>query len=122
MKNDDRMISAYLERLNFSFYNGTNRFFVGHRFANFTSAYEAVTSKKIKNCSVMVPKSRKGCRAYYTRLSELAFWHDRTSFKDFIGRIDEIRRLAGKHIYFYVINNRPVVCRYEAEDLSGYYD
>jgi hypothetical protein len=121
MKNDDRVLSAYLPRANITFRDATNRWFVGHRFANYTSAWEAVSAKKTKVCPRDLPKSRKGCRSYLTRVRDLAFWHDRTTFDDFIGKIDKIRRVAGQNTYFYVLNNRPLICVSD-EDHSGYRD
>jgi hypothetical protein len=118
--NDDRLLSVYLQKVNISFKKATNRFFVGHSFWRFENAYEAITAEEYKECPIL-PKSKKGCRSHFTKVKELAFWHDRTTFERFIGRIEEIRELVRDNLYFYVPNNKPVLCESNKE-LSGYYD
>jgi hypothetical protein len=118
--NDDRLLSVYLQYRNISWYQATNRFFVGHSFWNFTGAYEAVTFKGHRPC-IKTPKSKKGCRSYFTRVKDLAFWHDRTKFMKFIGRIDEIRTITPDNLYFHVPNNKPMLCVSD-RPISGYYD
>jgi hypothetical protein len=118
-KNDDRLLSVYLGRVNISWKQATNRWFVGHSFWNFSSAFKAVSFKWHRPC-IKVPKSKKGCRAYFTRVKDLAFWHDRTKFMKFIGKIDQIRSLAPDDLYFHVPNNKPMLCRGNGS-ISGYY-
>jgi hypothetical protein len=120
LKNDDRLLSVYLQRVNISWYQATNRHFVGHAFWNFSSAWKAVNFKAHRPC-IAGPRSKKGCRAYFTRVKDLAFWHDRTRFSRFIGRIDQIRKLAGDHLYFHVPNNKPMLC-VSNRSIAGYYD
>jgi hypothetical protein len=119
-KNDDRLLSAYLRYMNLSWYNATNRFFVGHSFWNFSNAYKAMSFKFHRPCHA-VPRSKKGCRGYFTRVNELAFWHDRARFMRFIGRIDEIRAMIPDDLYFHVPNNKPMLCR-SNRSIAGYYD
>lgn len=119
-KNDDRGISIWLhDRANISFYNASNRFFVGHAFRNYTAAIDAVSSPWNHPCP-KVPPSKKGCRPFFTRIRDLPFWHDRTKFENFIWRIDEIREKAGEDAYFYVPINKPIICT-SKRDISGYY-
>jgi hypothetical protein len=119
-KNDDRLLSVYLNRVNLSFKQATNRFFIGHSFFRFKDSYRAVTNQSYNPCP-QSPRSKKGCRSFFTRVKELAFWHDRGTFNGFIGRIDEIRALVRPDLYFYVPNNKPHLCVSSVE-LSGYYD
>jgi len=119
-KNDDRLLSVYLGRVNISFFEASNRFFAGHAFWNFSNAWKAVNFKHHRPC-IAKPRSKKGCRAYFTRVRDLAFWHDRTKFKNFIWKIDSIRELAGDDLYFHVPNNKPMLC-VSNRSISGYYD
>jgi hypothetical protein len=119
-RNDDRLLSVYLERANISFREATNRWFLGHSFWKFTSAFNAVSFKGHEPC-VSMPVSYAGCRAHFTRVKDLVFWHDRAPFKEFIGRIDEIRALAADDLYFHVPYTNPVLCQGNGS-ISGYYD
>jgi hypothetical protein len=118
-RNDDRLLSVYLARVNISWYQATNRFFTGHSFWNFTSAWNAVRFKHHRPCRA-IQTSKKRCRVYFSRVSELAFWHDRTTFTDFIGRIDKIRKLAGADLLFWVPNNKPMLCTSKNTTLKYY--
>jgi len=119
-RNDDRLLSAYLSVINISFYNAANRFFLGHTPAYYNWSFDAVMSPNITQCDDL-PKSERGCRPYFTKLSELAFWHDKGPFYEFIPRMDEIRKAAGDTMYFFVPINKPHLCR-SKKQISGYYD
>jgi hypothetical protein len=119
-KNDDRLISHYIRHVNLSWHNATNRFFVGHSFWNFTNAFKALSFQFHRPC-IERPKSKKGCRSYFTRVKDIAFWHDRARFMKFIGRIDTLRGMTPEDLYFHVPNNKPMLCR-SNQSISGYYD
>ena len=124
-KNDDRALAVYIDRINLSFYDATSRWFVGHRFFGFKSAYSAIVNaslhnKKRSKCG-NVPKSRKKCRAFYTRINQIVFWHDKTPFNNFIGKIDLILNYSRNDLFFYVPNNKPMICVANPKIQPGYY-
>jgi hypothetical protein len=118
--NDDRLLSHYIKHVNISWRDATNRFFVGHSFWNFTSAWKALEFQFHRPC-IERPKSKKGCRSYFTRVKDIVFWHDRARFMRFIGRIDTIRGMIPEDLYFHIPNNKPMLCR-SNRSISGYYD
>lgn len=124
-KNDDRALAVYLDRINFSFYDASSRWFVGHRFFGFKSAYSAIVNASLHNIKRSkcgkVPVSRKKCRAYYTRINQIVFWHDKTPFDNFIGKMDIILNYSTNNLYFYVPNNKPMICIANSEIQPGYY-
>ena len=124
-KNDDRAISVYLEHINVSFYDATSRWFVGHRFFGFKSAYAAIvnaTLRKSKRSKCgKAPQSRKKCRAFYSRINEIVFWHDKTPFNNFIGKMDIILNYSTNDLFFYVPNNKPMICVANQKIQPGYY-
>ena len=124
-KNDDRAISVYLARINVSFYDATSRWFVGHRFFGFKSAYSAIVNAskhqlKRSKCG-KTPSSKKKCRAFYSRINQIVFWHDKTPFNNFIGKMDEILNYSYDDLFFYVPNNKPMICKAGKKIQTGYY-
>ena len=119
--NDDRILSNYIQKINISFYDATSRWFLGHRFFKYSSAYDAVlNAHDLNNC--FYPVSKKGCKPFFTKVKDITFWHDQTNFSTFIGKIDDIMNKATDDLYFFVPNNKPMLCRAPPNVKDGYYD
>lgn len=120
VKSDDTTIGIWLRDNNYTFRSMANRFFVGHQFRGFHKIIDLNNRSQIIKCPEVFPKNtRQVCRAFVTKLKNVAFWHDRAHFMNFLPYARDFVSNLTDNLYFYQEDVLPRVC-YGSNITEGY--
>ena len=110
--NDDTSLGIWLNSKNYSAYNATNRFFIGHHFRQVQFIDNFLTKNFIlPNCpSKYAIHPNKGCRSFLTKLKSITFWHDKVKFHQFMPFAETVLANISDNIYYYQVSEKPEAC------------
>lgn len=134
IKNDDTTLGIWLNKENYTSFDNTNRFFLGHRFwgfRDFTDLYNKSLQKHIHPCPNSptsstpyrkMPNHYEYCKHYITKLRNIAFWHDRSQWFRFIPYARDFIDNLPDYWYYYQRNrNMARVCYSNNSSIEKYY-
>ena len=123
IRHDDTAFGCWLYMNNISGVNTTSRWFLGHRFHNLGAATELLnlSIERIRKCPYTVPISYPfKTRGFFQRIKDIAIWHDRVNYLEFLPYVRQIKRTVPDNLWFYHVDNLPTLCIGVNESRLGY--
>ena len=121
IRNDDTALGLWMSMNNISGAELTNRWFLGHRFQQVSAAADLLNMSRltIHKCPYTLTTHPR-VRGFLHRVKDIAIWHDRTFYRDFLPRASEIKRYIPDTLWFYHITRNPVLCIGVNDSKLGY--